>query len=157
AVDTQVAAKLKAERSMIAEAEAKKARLAIADEIGERDRRLTDLKQILATNNEKLAAAQRVQADVLRKERELEDARREVEVEVETKVQEGLGVVRDRARLEAEDAFKAKVAEKEVQIAGMSRQIEELRRRADQGSQQLQGETLELELEALLRNHFARD
>jgi hypothetical protein len=157
AVDAQVAAKLKAERSTIAEAEGKKARLAIADEIGERDRQLTELQQLLATNSEKLAAAQKVQADMLRKERELEDARREVELTVETKVQEGLAAVRDRARLEAEDTFKAKVAEKEVQIAGMSRQIEELRRRAEQGSQQLQGEALELELESLLRNHFPRD
>jgi hypothetical protein len=33
----------------------------------------------------------------------------------------------------------------------MQRQIEELRRRAEQGSQQLQSEALELELESLLR------
>jgi hypothetical protein len=47
--------------------------------------------------------------------------------------------------------------EKEVQIAGMQRQIEELRRKAEQGSQQLQGEALELELESLLRGRFPRD
>lgn len=39
-----------------------------------------------------------------------------------------------------------KVAEKEEQIAGMQRQIEELKRMQEQGSQQLQGEVLELEL-----------
>ncbi len=39
----------------------------------------------------------------------------------------------------------------------MQRQIEELRRRADQGSQQLQGEALEIELESLLRSRFPRD
>jgi hypothetical protein len=39
----------------------------------------------------------------------------------------------------------------------MQRQIEELRRKADQGSQQLQGEVLELELEALLRARFSGD
>jgi hypothetical protein len=72
-------------------------------------------------------------------------------------VQEGLGAVRDKARLEAEDSLKAKVAEKETQIAGMQRQIEELRRKAEQGSQQLQGEALEIELESQLRARFARD
>jgi hypothetical protein len=51
-----------------------------------------------------------------------------------------LAVVRDKARLEAEDTLKAKVAERETQIAGMQRQIEELRRKAEQGSQRLQGE-----------------
>ena len=39
----------------------------------------------------------------------------------------------------------------------MQRQIEELRRKADQGSQQLQGEALEIELESLLRSRFPRD
>jgi hypothetical protein len=65
--------------------------------------------------------------------------------------------VRDKARLEAEEALKAKVTEKETQIAGMQRQIEELRRKAEQGSQQLQGEALEIELEFLLRSRFPRD
>lgn len=53
--------------------------------------------------------------------------------------------------------MKAKISEKEAQIAGMQRQIEELRRRADQGSQQLQGEAQEIELESLLRAGFSRD
>ena len=39
----------------------------------------------------------------------------------------------------------------------MKIQIDDLRREAEQGSQQLQGETLELELESLLRNRFPRD
>jgi hypothetical protein len=39
----------------------------------------------------------------------------------------------------------------------MQRQIEDLKRRAEQGSQQLQGEVLELELEAQLRAQFPRD
>jgi hypothetical protein len=39
----------------------------------------------------------------------------------------------------------------------MQRQIEELKRKAEQGSQQLQGEALELELEQTLRARFPRD
>lgn len=39
----------------------------------------------------------------------------------------------------------------------MQRQIEALRRKAEQGSQQLQGEALELELESLLRARFPHD
>ena len=39
----------------------------------------------------------------------------------------------------------------------MQRQIEELRRKAEQGSQQLQGEALEIELERMLRSRFPRD
>jgi hypothetical protein len=156
-LDEQVATKLRAERAAIAEAEAKKARLALADDLSQRDRQLADLQQMLATNNAKLAEAQQAQTDMLRKQRELEDAKREVELTVEKKVQENLGAVRDKARLEAEDVFKSKVTEKEAQLAGMQRQIEELRRKAGQGSQQLQGEALEIELESLLRSRFPRD
>jgi hypothetical protein len=50
-----------------------------------------------------------------------------------------------------------RVREKEEQIASMQRQIEDLRRKAEQGSQQLQGEVQELALEALLRQKFPRD
>ena len=156
-IDEHVAARLRAERAAIAEAEAKKARLALADDLGQRDRQLADLQQMLTTSNAKLAEAQKVQAEMLRKERELEEARREVDLTVEKKVQENLVAIRDKARLEAEDLLKAKVTEKETQIAGMQRQIEELRRKADQGSQQLQGEALEVELESLLRTRFPRD
>jgi len=156
-LDEQVAAKVSAERAAIAEAEAKRARLALADDLGQRDRQLADLQQMLSTNNTKLAEAQQAQTDMLRKQRELEDAKREVELTVEKKVQENLAAVRDKARIEAEDALKSKVTEKETQIAGMQRQIEDLLRKADQGSQQLQGEALEIELESLLRSRFPRD
>jgi hypothetical protein len=157
AIDDQVATKLKAERVAIVEAEAAKARVALTEELGQRDRQLADLQQILATNTTKLAEAQQAQAGVMRKQRELDDAKREVELTVEKKVQENLAAVYDKARIEAEDTLKSKVTEKETQIAGMQRQIEELRRKAEQGSQQLQGEALELELESLLRGRFPRD
>ena len=157
AVDEQVAVKLKAERAVITETEARKARVALADDLSQRDQQLADLQQILATNNLKLAEAQKAQAEVLRKQRELDDAKREFELSIEKEVQDQLIAVRDKARLEADESLKVKVSEKEAQIAGMQRQIEELRRKAEQGSQQLQGEALELELESLLRGRFPRD
>ena len=42
-------------------------------------------------------------------------------------------------------------------MASMQRQIEELKRKAEQGSQQLQGEAQELELETTLRQKFPFD
>jgi hypothetical protein len=156
-IDAQVNAKLKSERAAIAQAESVRARQAVADEIGNRDRQLAELHESILTKDAKLAEAQKSQAETMRKQRELDEAKREFELTVEKKVQEGLGAVRDKARLEAEDSLKAKVAEKETQIAGMQRQIEELRRKAEQGSQQLQGEALEIELESQLRARFARD
>jgi hypothetical protein len=157
AIDEQVAARLKAERLGIAKAEATKARAALADDLEQRDRQLAELQQNLNANNAKLAEAQAAQAKVIRKARLLDAATRELELTVEKKVQENLANIHDKAKREAEQALKAKVSEKEVLIAGMQRQIEDLQRKANQGSQQLQGEAFELELESTLRTRFPRD
>jgi hypothetical protein len=157
AIEQQVAEKLATERASMAATEAAKARLLVAADLEQRNQQLAELQQNLVANNAKLAEAQQAQADVLRKQRELDDARRELDLSVEKKVQDQLATVRNKAKLDAEEGLKAKVSEKETQIAGMQRQIEELRRKAEQGSQQVQGEALELELETLLRGRFPRD
>lgn len=156
-IDEQVAAKLKPERDRIAAEEAKKARALLATDLEQKSKEVEDLQGVLKDRDSKLAEAQKAQADLIRKERELDDTKRELELTIEKRVQESLGAVRDRAKLEAEEGLKLKVLEKEEQIASMQRQIEELRRKAEQGSQQLQGEAQELELESLLRTKFTRD
>jgi hypothetical protein len=157
AIDEVVSQKLKAEREKIVNEEAKKARLILETDIERKAKEVADLQEVLKDRDIKLAEAQKTQVDLLRKQRELDDAKRELDLTVERKVQESLTVVRDKAKQEAEGGLKLKVLEKEEQIASMQRQIEELKRRPEQGSQQLQGEVLELELESLLRAKFPRD
>ena len=120
-------------------------------ELDNKVREITDLQEMLKVRDEKLAAAQKIQAELTRKQRELDDARRELELTVEQRVHEALSEVRVRAKQEAEDGLKLKVMEKDQTIASMQQKIEELKRRAEQGSQQLQGEVQELALEHLLR------
>lgn len=156
-IDDQVAEKLKLERGKIALEEAKKAKLALQTDIDQKTQALADLQEVFNQQNAKLADAQKAQADLLRKQRELDDTMREVELTVEKRVQEGLATTREQAKKEAEEGLKLKVMEAEQTIASMQKQIEELKRKAEQGSQQLQGEVQELELEALLRAKFPRD
>ena len=156
-VDEQIQAGIRRERQTIAREEANKARLLVSDELAGKSQELSDLQKILKSKDTKLAEAQKVQAELIRKERDLDDARREVELTVETRVQESLVIVRDKARREAESELKLKVAEREETIAAMQRQIEALKQKAEQGSQQLQGEVQELELEALLTGKFPID
>lgn len=156
-LDDQVAAKMRDERTRIASEEAKKARLCFTTDLEQKTKDFTELQQVLAQNNIKLAEAQQAQAELIRKKRELDDAKRELELTVEKRVQETLGATRDQARKEAEDRLGLKVSEKEQTIASMQKQIEELKRRAEQGSQQLQGEVQELQLESLLGAKFPRD
>jgi hypothetical protein len=157
ALDTQVAAKLKGERERIAAEEAKKARLAIGREVEQKTKELAELQDVLKERDAKLTEAQNAQAELIRKRRELDDAKREMDLTIEKKVQESLGAVREKAKKETEDEQRLKVSEKEEIIAGMQRTIEELKRKAEQGSQQLQGEVLEMELESLLRSKFPTD
>lgn len=125
--------------------------------VAEKEEQIATMQHQLAERDGKLAAAQKAQADVMRKERELEDARREIELTIESKVHAELGSVREQARQEAEAAARLPLIEKEEQIASMQRQIEQLKRKAEQGSQQLHGEAQELQLETMLREKFARD
>lgn len=156
-VADQVAEQLQAERARVIAEETKKARLASAAELDAKARELSELNEVLKARDEKLAEAQKAQAELIRKQRELDDARRELELTVEKRVQDGLTEVRAHAKQEAEDEQKLKVMEKEHTIAAMQKQIEDLKRRAEQGSQQLQGEVQELELESLLRARFPFD
>jgi hypothetical protein len=157
ATRAQFAAKLQAERAAIAKAEQEKARLALAADIDRQAKDLADLQGVLADRDVKLAEAQRAQADAIRKQRELDDAKRELDLSVEKKVQESLAAARSQAKQEAETDLKLKMAEKEQTITAMQKQIEDLRRRAEQGSQQLQGEVQELELEGVLKRSFPSD
>jgi len=153
----QVAAQLKTERARVTAEEAKKAKLASAAELEAKARELIELQDILKARNEKLAEAQKAQADLIKKQRELDDAKRELELTVEKRVQDGLSDVRASAKREAEEGLKLKVMEKDQTIASMQQKIEELKQKAEQGSQQLQGEVQELELENLLRVKFPFD
>ncbi len=156
-IAARVEARLKEDRGRIAAEEAKKARQLLANDLDQTARKVADLEDVLKAREEKLAEAQKAQADILKKQRELDDARRELDLTLEKRVNESLAETREQARKEAEEEQKLKVAERENTIAAMQKQIEELKRRAEQGSQQLQGEVLELELENLLRDKFPFD
>lgn len=156
-IAAQVAVQLKSERARVIEEESRKAKLASATELEGKARELDELQEVLKARNIKLAEAQQAQAELIKKQRELDDAKRELELTVEKRVQDGLTEVRTQAKREAEEGLKLKVMEKDQTIASMQQKIEELKQRAEQGSQQLQGEVQELELENLLRAKFPFD
>ncbi|MCI0349897.1 MAG: DUF2130 domain-containing protein [Acidobacteriales bacterium] len=156
-LDNQVAEKVRQEIVRIAADEARKAKQALAHDFEQKAREVTDLQEALKQNNAKLAVAQQAQTELLRKQRELDDAKRELGLTIERRVQEGLTEVRAQAKRDAEEGLKLKVMEKDQTIVSMQQKIEELKQKAEQGSQQLQGEVQELELESLLRARFPRD
>lgn len=157
ALEVELAARVAAESEKIAKVESQRAKAAMAEQLDATASQLREAQAQLHERGLKLAEAQAAQAEALRLQRELADARRELDLTVERKVTEGLEQVRQKARADAEQELRMKVSEREEQIAAMQRQIEDLKRRAEQGSQQLQGEVSELDLEAALTKRFPLD
>lgn len=157
AIDATLSARMDEARKQIAVDEAERAKRVVAADMEERDRKFAELQETLASREEKLRLSQAAEAEMLKKQRELDDKLREVDLAVQRQVNEGLEAVRATAKQEAEDALSLKVKERDTQIASMQQKIEELKKKAEQGSQQLQGEAQELILEDMLRARFPFD
>lgn len=156
-IEATLAKRMDEARKQIATDEAERAKRVVATDLEVRDRRLAELTETLKARDEKLKASQAVEAEMLKKQRELDDKLREVDLAVQRQINEGLETVRAAAKLEAEEALSLKVKERDTQIASMQQKIEELKKKAEQGSQQLQGEAQELMLEDMLRAKFPFD
>ena len=157
AIDDQVEARTREERVKIAEQEAAKARLLVQDDLAAQSGEIQALKDALEKRNEKLVKAQEAEAELLRKQRELEDEKAALAVTVERRLSEEREGLREKAKREADEAWQLKDRENKHLMEQMQKKIEELQKKAEQGSQQLQGEVLELHLEELLRREFPLD
>src|SRR4051794_2894115 len=120
-------------------------------------RELAELTEQLSEQKKALDAARQTELTMRRRERELEREKADLEVTIErTLAAERTALIKTAEERIAEQ-HRLKDVEKERQLAEMRRQIEDLKRKADQGSQQLQGEAGEGELETTLRAAFPTD
>lgn len=78
-------------------------------------------------------------------------------LELEKKLAEEQEKIRTEEKKRFEDEYRLKELEKEKKLQDALKVNEELRRKLEQGSQQTQGEVLELELENLLKAEFPYD
>jgi len=156
-LQAQIAAQVDAARAQALTDARTQARAEAAATLSAKTTELADLQTRLADNTAKLAAAQAAQAEALRLQRDLADQKRQLDLTIEQRVLAENDKVRAAARAEAETALGMKVQERDLQIATMTRTIDELKRKSEQGSQQAQGEVLELALEDTLRSRFPHD
>ena len=111
----------------------------------------------MAQKQAKLAQAESAELALRKERRILEEEKQRLELEVERRLEAERLRIREATQKEEEQSYLLKLAEKDKLISDMKKQVEELRRKGDQSSQQLQGEVLELELEAMLRTAFPAD
>lgn len=122
-----------------------------------RGQELAALKEQLKDQTKQLDDARRVELVLRKRERELERQQADLQVSVARQLDEERHKIAADAEDRLAEAHRLKDAEKERQLADMRRQIEDLKRKAEQGSQQLQGEAGEEELESRLRSAFPCD
>lgn len=135
--------------------ESERAKLAAEFDLSVASKKATGLQEIIVTQNKKLIEAQTAQTDALKKQQELDDAKREVALEVTKQVLASTSDIREEAKKELESDHSLEIKEKDEVIASMNRRIEGLN--VGQKSQQLQGEAMELLLEDVLRSKFPQD
>ncbi len=149
-IDQQVFQKLQAERT--------KVKLEVRKEIESAIRvELKDLQEQNVEKERKLAEAQKVELEFRKKIRELDELRKNQELEIVRKLDEERKLIFEKARKEAGEENRLKLLEKEKQLEDTKKALDEAKRKAHQGSIQTQGEVLELDLESLLRVQFPID
>src|SRR5688572_20817250 len=142
--------KLDAERERAEKEAAKRAEKKLAQE-------LAGLQGQLKDQAKELDEARRVELTLRKREQALERKQADLEITIARTLADERAKLVTETQERAAEQHRLKDAEKERQLAEMRRQIEDLKRKADQGSQQLQGEAGEEEIETMLRRAFPMD
>ncbi|MCO5945277.1 DUF2130 domain-containing protein [Mucilaginibacter flavidus] len=122
------------------------------------------LQSSVAEKDEKLKLGRQKELEFLQKEKALADKEAELELALQRKLQEQRNELTEQIRKQESEKFnlkdtdyQLKVKELEKQLDDQKKLAEEMKRKAEQGSMQLQGEVQELILEDLLRVNFPFD
>lgn len=121
------------------------------------DVELKALREQVTEQHAAIAKLQDAELAHRKRARELQEREQELKLEIERQVEARVKDVEETVTKRALEQHRLKDAEKDKQLADVRRQLEEANRKAQQGSQQLQGEVAELDLEAQLRQTFPLD
>jgi hypothetical protein len=118
---------------------------------------LRELQDQVKDQAKALDEARRVELSLRKRELALERQQADLELTVARAIADARATLVTEIEERAAEQHRLKDTEKDRRLADMRRQIEDLKRRADQGSQQLQGEAGEEALESILRSAFPAD
>ena len=116
-----------------------------------------ELRAELAEKAGALRKAQEQELELRREKRLLEEAKEALKLEVQRTLDEERGKLKEQLRAASDEENRLKIAEKEKVISDLMLKLDEAQRKAAQGSQQTQGEVLELDFEQQLRQAFPID
>ncbi len=120
----------------------------------------SQLKALEEERNQKVQQLQeyeKKQLDLLREKAGLEERQKNFELELEKRFLEKRKELEDTTVRREQELFDLRMKEKDTQMESLRKTIEELKRKSEQGSMQLQGEAQELLLEEILKENFPFD
>lgn len=115
------------------------------------------LQQQNKENEERLNEARKRELDFLKKEQEILNREKEMEIQMQKVLNEEKNRLSESIRKQEEERNHMRFKEYEKQLEDQKKLVEEMRRKAEQRSMQLQGEVQELALEELLKGTFPFD
>lgn len=131
---------------------------------GDYENQIKMLQQANKDNDEKLRSARRKELEFLQKEEALKNKEAELDIQIQKKLQQERMLVAEQIRKQEIEKNELKQTEYQMRLKELEKQLEdqkklaeEMRRKADQGSMQLQGEVQELAIEDVLKNAFPFD
>jgi hypothetical protein len=149
-IDQEVEQRLLAERKTLEQEALRKAREAQAAEV-------QALKDKAKERDEELARMKKEQINLLDEKEKLERARADLELETKKAMAKERKRIEDEVKQREDEAHRMKDREKDLLLEKMKEQVEDLKRKMEQGSMQVQGEVQELELRELLEHQFRHD
>ncbi|MES2841221.1 MAG: DUF2130 domain-containing protein [Pseudomonadota bacterium] len=152
----QVSAAKRAEREAqesIERVRAEAREKAVADAAQDRQ----SLEEDLVRKNDEIKNFREKEISLRRQKQELEDQQRDMELELQRKLDDERSKITAAVSQREAERFSMMEAEWKKKIEDAQKSNEDLRRKLEQGSQQLQGEVLELEVEQTLAATFFHD
>jgi hypothetical protein len=137
----------------LAEAEAKAAKKVE----GQFAEQLKELQTALGEKDESIKTFRENELDLRKKQRELEQAKENAELDLQRKLDEERLKIRQETEGKVQEQHRLKDLEREKVINDLKSALEDMKRKADQGSMETQGEVLEQDFEAQLKRFFVHD
>ena len=119
--------------------------------------RLTLMEKELSEKSEKLRELNKMAGEIAKLQREKLEMKEAIEAEAQKQLNATLILERDKIRKQEEEKNELKIKEYQKQSDDQKKLIEEMKRKQEQGSMQLQGEVMELAIEEWLANNFPLD
>ena len=125
--------------------------------MAESDKALKDQAEQIKELKAKAQESMELELKLRKEKREIQDAKEKFELEKQRQLDSERGKIREEAEKAVLEKEKYKIDEYEKKLSDMRKAVEEAQRKGSQGSQQLQGEVQELDLENSLRALYPSD